>query len=177
MLSRAFMPVSGMRDSSSTRLRRMSMMVGTCSTTTGHSSMQAPQETQSQIACSGIAPSMRGMGSTCSASRGTLVADGDHVLLEVLDDVHGGENLARGVGRAGVGAPAAHGAGVTVQQLTPGEVLHPGRSERTSSSMLSRSIRVIWSRPAAPGCGRRRSPVRPPCVCAWRTGCTTRSPG
>ena len=70
MLRRAFIPVSGMRDSSSTRFRRRSMMVGICSTTTGHSSMQAPQETQSQIICSGMAWSMIGSGSTCSGSRG-----------------------------------------------------------------------------------------------------------
>ena len=60
---------------------------------------------------------------------GALVADGDHVLLEVLDDVHGGENLAGGVGRAGVGAASAYGAGVAVQQLAPGEVLDAGRAE------------------------------------------------
>ena len=52
MLKRAFMAVSGILDSSSTRLRLMSIMVGTCSTATGHSSMQAPQLTQSHTASS-----------------------------------------------------------------------------------------------------------------------------
>ena len=107
----------------------MSMMVGTCSTTTGHSSMQAPQETQSQMACSGMAPSIRGIGLDVFGVPLTLVSDGNHVLFDVLHDVHGGQRFAGNVGRADVGAASANGTGVTVEQFFPGEVLDAGGSE------------------------------------------------
>ena len=64
-----------------------------------------------------------------AGSRGALVSDGDHMVFEVFHDVHGGEDFAGGVGRAGVGAASADGAGVAVQELFPGEVLDAGGAE------------------------------------------------
>ena len=59
----------------------------------------------------------------------TLVADGHHVVLQVLHDVHRRELFAGQVRRADIGAAAAYGAGVSVQQLLPGKVLHAPRAE------------------------------------------------
>ncbi len=73
------------------------MIVGTCSMNTGHSSMQAPQVTQSQIG-SKPTPSTRGVGcsgrcvvgrsaGTCSSSRcrmSTMTSLGERVLPVML---------------------------------------------------------------------------------------------
>ncbi len=50
-------------------------------------------------------------------------------LPSVDDDLAGTEDLAGDVGRAGGGAPAALGAGVTIEQLFPRQVLDVGRAE------------------------------------------------
>ena len=55
--------------------------------------------------------------------------NGKHVFLQVLDNVHRRQDFAGGVGGAGIGAAAAHCAGVAVQQLLPGEVLDSSRAE------------------------------------------------
>ena len=55
--------------------------------------MQAPQETQSQRACSGIAPVHQGQRLHVLRVALPLVADLQHVLFQVLDDVHRGETL------------------------------------------------------------------------------------
>ena len=57
-------------------------------------------------------------------SSGETWAHLQDVLLQVLDDVHGREELAADVGGADVGASAAHGAGVTVEDLSLREVLN-----------------------------------------------------
>ena len=81
------------------------------------------------MAVSGMALFRMGDGSACSGSRGSLMADLDHVVFQVLDDVHGREQLAGDVGWAHVGAATADSTGVSVEELLPGEVLHPRRAE------------------------------------------------
>ena len=107
----------------------MSMIVGTCSMKTGHSSMQAPQVTQSQI-CSKPTPSMRSVGVS------GFFVDGRtarfllfHEQSDVVDDVLGRQQLAGDVRRAGIGAAAALRAGVGVEELLPGEVLQLADAE------------------------------------------------
>ena len=63
MLNRASMAVAGILDSSNTRCRRISIIVGTCSTSTGHSSMHAPHDTQSQMASSATTPPINSLAS------------------------------------------------------------------------------------------------------------------
>ena len=51
-------------------------------------------------------------------------ANFDEVVFEVFCDVHGRQGLPADVGRTCVRAPAADRAGVAVEQLLPGKVLH-----------------------------------------------------
>src|SRR6476619_5530125 len=69
---RSIVPASvGKRDSAITRLRRRSTIVSTCSMSTGHSCMQAPQVTQSQTTSSVTAPGTSGACSSTSPAGST----------------------------------------------------------------------------------------------------------
>ena len=91
--------------------------------------MQAPQFRQSQIAVSGMALFRMGDRLRVLRVAGALVADLHHVVFQVLHDMHRRKQLPRHVRRADVGTAATNSAGIPIQQLLPGEVLHSGGSE------------------------------------------------
>src|ERR1700694_859771 len=117
MLRRAPCASLGNLLSSSTRLRRISMILGTCSISTGHSCWQAPQATQDQISSSLIASPI----SFCVCCGARRVPDGLEEVLPGIDDDHlGVERLAGEEGGALLLAAAAFRTGVEIQQILPG---------------------------------------------------------
>ena len=86
-------------------------------------------------------------------------AVGEHVVAQVHDHELGRQRLARVPGRALGLAPAALGAGGHVQELLPGEVLDPARTEDDLvlvADVLHRHVRGRGQgaqRPGAPGGG------------------------
>ncbi len=114
---------------------------------TGQASTHAPQVTQSQTASYGIASSTIGLASACRGDRRVVEAVGVAHDRRVRDDVDpvlgihrhvadahdqflGVERLAGVVGRAGLLAAAAFGAGEAVEQVLPAEVLERLEPER-----------------------------------------------
>ena len=61
------------------------------------------------------------------------------MLFQVLDDVHGREQLAADVGGADVRAAAAHGTGVAVEDLPLREVLNAVGPEHLCRFQVHRS--------------------------------------
>src|ERR1700731_2178752 len=83
MLRRAPWASFGNLLSSSTRLRRMSTIFGTCSISTGHSCWQAPPVTQAQISSSLIA-TLLGRRVTTRRVQVLPSVDDDHFWIERL---------------------------------------------------------------------------------------------
>ena len=88
-----------------------------------------------------------------------LVADAHHMLFQIFHDVHGRQQLAGDVGRADIGAAPADGAGVAVQQLFPGEILHPAGPEPLGGFQIHRRQRPPRLQRPGKGVQRRRHHV------------------
>ena len=112
----------------------MSRILSRISMLTGQISSQALQVVQAQTS-SGVMRSKtestrdRDLGRRADRGRHAGIAGGGHDLAGLEHDLAGVEGLAGGVGRAHRGAAPAHGAGVGVEQLLPGEVLDGGGTE------------------------------------------------
>ena len=137
----------GNRLSSSTRLRRSPTILSTCSMRTGQASTQAPQVTQSHTASYGIASSTiglaRAVADTVVSSRPYVSRTiGEFGMMSIpcsaftdmwrmpMMQFLGIERLAGVVGRAGLLAATALGAGEAVEQVLPAEVLERLEPER-----------------------------------------------
>ena len=124
---------------------------------TGQISSHALHEVQAQIS-SGVMRSKKLSAETVisgTVPMGGLTcgrAGGGHDLARLEHDLAGVERLAGGVGRADRGAAAAHGAGVGVEQLLPGEVLDGGGAEALELGLhqvrhrLHRALGAVRSR-------------------------------
>ena len=116
----------------------------------------AVMRSNSELAEMVISPSVP----TAAASTLTVRRRRGHHLAGLQHDLAWVERLAGGVRRAHAGAAAAHRAGVGVEQLLPGEVLHHAGAEA-----LQRGLGEVRHRPHR-ALGARRGPSGT-CSAGW----------